>query len=612
MLKKHTDKNSNPLRDMPRYLEAFRRHLGLRVYTMFFLTMLAILMEAVGIMLFVPIMKNFGEASGGFDKEGDVNIVESYTYSLIEATGLPESIVGVIIVTIAVFIIKGLLVLLALGYSAYLKTQLLEKLKKTMFSFYKKMHYSYYSDRDTGHFINVINEQINRSIQSFSFLVQLGSQMVSGALYILLSFFISWRFGLSSVITAVFLVFTLRGLAARIRIHSRKNAKENGTLASNLIEFLHSFKYLTATAKSGDLQDKVELSVGKLCYHEMRIGLANAFIQAVREPVGVVLIMCIVYFQVVYIGENIDLILVSVLLFYRGIGSMFSVQANWQRTLEYIGSMELVDKEIEQIKNNLEKSGPKDISTLSKSITLKDLTFSYLKNKPEGLINNINIKIKANEMVAFVGPSGSGKTTIIDLILMILKPQKGEVLIDGIPSEEINLSSWRKQVGYVTQDGVIFNGTILENIGGIDCNASDKETLKKVKSAAKQANILSFIEDLPQGFETNVGEKGVRLSGGQRQRLFIARELYRKPSLLIFDEATSALDSSSEAEIIKSINSLKGKITIIVIAHRLSTIKNSDRIFIMESGRLVEEGTYSGLVKNSNSKFSTMVALQKI
>ena len=108
MLKKHTDKNSNPLRDMPIYLEAFRRHLGLRVYTMFFLTMLATLMEAVGIMLFVPIMKNFGVASGGFDKEGDVNIVESYTYSLIEATGLPESIVGVIIVTIAVFIIKGL------------------------------------------------------------------------------------------------------------------------------------------------------------------------------------------------------------------------------------------------------------------------------------------------------------------------------------------------------------------------------------------------------------------------------------------------------------------------------------------------------------------------
>ena len=112
-------------------------------------------------------------------------------------------------------------------------------------------------------------------------------------------------------------------------------------------------------------------------------------------------------------------------------------------------------------------------------------------------------------MVAFAGPSGSGKTTIIDLILMILKPQKGEVLIDGIPSEEINLSSWRKQVGYVTQDGVIFNGTVLENIGGIDCNASDEETFKKVKNAAKQANILSFIEDLPQGFETNVGERGI-------------------------------------------------------------------------------------------------------
>jgi ABC-type multidrug transport system fused ATPase/permease subunit len=611
-LKKRTGKNSNPLRDMPKYLEAFRHHLGLRVYSMFFLTMLATLMEAVGIMLFVPILKNFGEASGGFDKETDVGIVESYTYSLIEAIGLPESIVGVIIVTIAVFIIKGILVFLALGYNVYLKTQLLEKLKKTMFSFYKKMDYSYYVNKDTGHFINVINEQINRSIQSFSFLVQLGSQMVNGILYILLSFFISWKFGLSSVIIAVCLVFIFRGLTARIRIHSRINAKENGKLASKLIEFLHSFKYLTATAKSGDLQDKVELSVRKLCYHEMRIGLSNAFIQAMREPVGVVLIMCVVYFQVVYIGENISLILVSILLFYRGIGSMFSVQANWQRTLEYIGSMELVDKEIELIKDNLEKSGAKDVSKLSKSISLKDLTFSYVKNKQEGQINNINIEIKANEMIAFAGPSGSGKTTIIDLILMILKPQKGEVLIDGIPSEEINLSSWRKQVGYVTQDGVIFNGTILENIGGIDCNASDEETFKKVKSAAKQANILSFIEELPQGFDTNVGERGLRLSGGQRQRLFIARELYREPSLLIFDEATSALDSSSEMEIIDSINSLKGKVTIIIIAHRLSTITNSDRIFIIETGRIVEVGTYSGLVNNGNSKFSTMVGLQKV
>ena len=219
-------------------------------------------------------------------------------------------------------------------------------------------------------------------------------------------------------------------------------------------------------------------------------------------------------------------------------------------------------------------------------------------------------------MVAFAGPSGSGKTTIIDLILMILKPQKGEVLIDGVSGEEINLASWRKQVGYVTQDGVIFNGTILNNIAGINLNVSDnvsdKETLKKVKNAARQANILDFIEDLPQGFETNVGERGVRLSGGQRQRLFIARELYREPSVLIFDEATSALDSSSESEVIESINILKGKITIIVIAHRLSTITNSDRIFIMESGRVVEEGTYSDLVNNSNSKFSTMVGLQNI
>ena len=195
---------------------------------------------------------------------------------------------------------------------------------------------------------------------------------------------------------------------------------------------------------------------------------------------------------------------------------------------------------------------------------------------------------------------------------MILKPQKGEVLIDGISSDEINLSSWRKQVGYVTQDGVIFHGSILENIAGLDCNVADKETLKKARSVAKNANILDFIENLAHGFETNVGERGVRLSGGQRQRLFIARELFREPSLLIFDEATSALDSESEIEIIETINGLKGKITIILIAHRLSTIKNCDNIFIMESGRVVEEGSYMDLISNRKSRFSRMVRLQNI
>ena len=178
MLNNRTVKNSNPLRDMPKYLEAFRHHLGLKVYSMFFLTMLATLMEAVGIMLNRPHYEKLWRGFRGFNKERDLGLVEGYTYSFIEATGLPESIVGIIIVTIAVFIIKGCLVFFALGYSAYLKTQLLEKLKKTMFSFYRKMEYSYYVNKETGHFINVINEQINRSIQSFSFLVQLGSQMV--------------------------------------------------------------------------------------------------------------------------------------------------------------------------------------------------------------------------------------------------------------------------------------------------------------------------------------------------------------------------------------------------------------------------------------------------
>ena len=218
--------------------------------------------------------------------------------------------------------------------------------------------------------------------------------------------------------------------------------------------------------------------------------------------------------------------------------------------------------------------------------------------------------VPKGRIVEIYGPESSGKTTLVDLITLTHQQQKGDIIIDGTNSSEINQSSWKKQIGYVSQDTIIFDDTIGNNISMWQDNLNDKETYNKLRDAAKKANILNFIESLEKGFNTVVGDRGILLSGGQKQRIFIARELFRNPNILILDEATSALDSESEKNIQDSIESLKGKITVIIIAHRLSTIKKVDNIYLLDKGKIIEKGSYDDLKNDNNSKFSEIVELQ--
>ena len=195
----------------------------------------------------------------------------------------------------------------------------------------------------------------------------------------------------------------------------------------------------------------------------------------------------------------------------------------------------------------------------------------------------------------------------------MLEPSSGRLVIDNIPSQSIQLDSWRSQIGYVSQDTIVFDDSIANNISlWGDQFDSKSDILSEIKIAAKKAHLHDFIVSLPSGYETLVGERGVKLSGGQRQRLFIARELFRRPNVMILDEATSALDSESERAIQASIDEMKGKITLILIAHRLSTIKNVDIIHVISKGKIVESGSFQELTEKPDSLFGKMVEMQKI
>ena len=604
--------NRNPARDIPLYLRIFQTYLGRRIYLIFGLTLIAGLAEGVGVLMLLPLLQTLGASTSTEIAPAELYGISGFLNEMLAGLGLKDATVSVLLIITMAFVLKGVLTLSALGFGAYLRGKLLRELKGRMFDYYSKMNYGFYVSSDTGHFINLINEQTTRALQSFSFLTVFGTFSVNAIVYLGLGFLVAWRFGLMALVVGFLLFVLFRTLSNYVRALSRETAEENGHLAKLLIQTLQAFKYLTSTGQTQGMKESITTSIGRLTDYQIRTGIAQAFTQAVREPLAVIFIMGIVLVQLVFLHQPLTPILVSILLFYRGLGSVLMMQSYWQNTLEFIGSMELVHKEFESLLTNQERVGTQLIGPLTQAVEFINVKFSYSEQLGDA-ITGVTLDIPARTSIALVGESGAGKSTIVDLLTLMLKPQTGQILIDGVSGDQIELSSWRKQIGYVLQDTVVFDDTIANNISLWAGDTNNDALLdKRIRDAAKQANISHFIETLADGYDTLVGDRGVRMSGGQRQRLFIARELFRKPNLLILDEATSALDSESERAIQESIDELKGHITVVIIAHRLSTIRNVDRIYVFDQGKLVEQGRYEELRDSCDSKFGRLVALQAL
>jgi ABC-type multidrug transport system fused ATPase/permease subunit len=586
------------------YLKIFQIYLGRRMHYLFLLSLFIGLIESVGILLLIPVFQGFDNKDIG--QGGDE--ISIYIYEVLLKLGLSDSTVTVLSIIALVFIIKGLLLFMTLSYDAYLRSQLIKELRRDLYKLYNNMEYEHFTTKDTGYFINIINGQIKSTLVSFDSLITFVTQFIYALVYVSIAFAIAWNFGLMVLFIGFFLFFFFKFINRYVVKLSRNVAAEEGNLTKLLIQALHAFKYLIATDQNNRFIYKINKSIKHLANYQMRSGLAYAFTSSVREPITVTSMIAIMIIQLTINEQPLAPILVSMLLYYRGLNSILGIQSSWQRTLESIGSMEMVHQEFESQKKHQVRGGKSTMQKFKKHIRLENVFFRYRSNV-NNIINNVNVKIIANTSVAFIGHSGSGKSTLIDLITLIIKPSSGMVLLDGINSNDIDLSSWRSQIGFVSQETIIFDDSIANNI----CLSDDrvKYSMTDIVAAAKKAHLNEFIESLPNGYETMVGDRGMLLSGGQKQRLFIARELYRNPKILILDEATSALDSESESKIQNSIDELKGKVTVIIIAHRLSTIKNVDYVYVLNDGEIVESGSYSNLRDNSLSNLNKLIKLQR-
>jgi len=248
---------------------------------------------------------------------------------------------------------------------------------------------------------------------------------------------------------------------------------------------------------------------------------------------------------------------------------------------------------------------PKLINSFNDTIEFRNVSFHY-DDSPELILDNVNFKVKRGEIIALVGPSGGGKTTLVDLIPRFHDPTDGSILIDGVDIKEIKIENLRNMMGIVTQETFLFNESIKKNIAyGLGNYPEDK-----IFEASKTANAHNFICELPEGYETIIGERGVKISGGQRQRISIARALLKNPPIMIFDEATSALDNESELLVQEAIDRMMVNRTTFVIAHRLSTIRNASRIIVIDSGKIVQMGKHEELIEDVNGLYKKFYEMQ--
>ena len=385
--------------------------------------------------------------------------------------------------------------------------------------------------------------------------------------------------GIFGSLMAIFVFILFKKLSANLKIMSIKNSMLTNQITQTAIEGVHNFKYLKSTNLFGHFNNKIKVFMIELKKLNIYNGIAEGFVISIREPILATILCVILYIQISTLELAVANSLVAMLLFYRGMNAVFNSQRTWQNLLEHSGSIDVIDGELrefedysENVNNGVEL--PYDWS----DIIFNRVTYR-LPSDNKLLLNDVSFTIKRNSLTVIMGASGSGKTTLVDILVGLLKPTSGSIIIGGLDTSGVNLASLRSKIGYVSQDTVAFSDTIANNVSSwnIDNDCSEVQ-MTRLRAACEKAKILDVICGLRNGFQTELGDRGTTFSGGQRQRMFLAREIYREPEILILDESTSALDSETERLVFDAVSELKGKTTIICITHRASLAEKADNI----------------------------------
>jgi len=472
-----------------------------------------------------------------------------------------------------------------------LKTQfaMVKSMAVETFNAFFSASWHFFNTQRYGSILNTLTREIDIVRSAFASVGLMLSDILRAVFYVAVPFYISWKITVIAVVLGSFFVLPFMFLN-RVSYKLGKGSTVSSNKVMELIhESLNAAKVILGYGKHLLYMRRFNEVFSERCNYEIKSYALKNATPKIFEPLGWVAIMITMYISSEYykltIAEMgiIGYALLRLLPMIGGFTSIKHVIISNYPSYEQVAYMNKLACE------NIQENGNVIFDRIDDGIEYKGISFSYPGHKP--VLNDINMTIKKGKMTAIVGESGSGKSTLIDLLIRFYEPDKGVILADEKPLQEFDIYSFRRHVGYVPQDTILLNDTVRNNL----LWSNEKATEKDIVEVCKLANADEFIMDLSDGYNTVVGERGVRLSGGERQRIALARALLRKPELLILDEATSALDSRSELLIKNAIENIAHKTTLVVIAHRLSTIVNADIIYVLQKGRIVEQGNYDSL-----------------
>lgn len=590
---------------LKKYFESlayYYSYLGYRIVIIVAFSIFVGILDGFGLAMFLPLLQMVNDPGA---VESDSLGGLSFLLEFLDNLGLSLNLATVLGFMIILFFLKGLM---QYGNGVYRMLTLQKFIKKIRFQNIKGMNnlaYKYFVSADVGRIQNTLTGEVDRVAISFAnyfYAVQFGVMVI---VYMAFAFRMDPQFAVMVSIGGILTNFLYKNLYKKTKGASRLLTGENNIFQSLIIQNVGNYKYLKATGSLNKYGQKLKESVLKIEKSNVRIGILDSILIAAREPLLITVVVIVIYVQTEVMGSSLGQILFSLLFFYRALNFLMQMQARWNKFLGVSGSLENMQAFSEELKENKEEKSKNPLEESLENLTLQDVSFNYGEIQ---VLKNINLKIIRNETVAFVGESGSGKTTLVNIIAGLLPVDKGDYFINDHKSHELRIESFQEKIGYITQDPVIFNDTLYNNVTFWDDRPENKE---RFWMALQQAAILDFVNSLPEKEQTILGNNGVNLSGGQKQRLSIARELFKEVEILILDEATSALDSETEKEIQKNIDDLKGNYTILIVAHRISTIKNADRIIVMKNGSIENIGNFQELMSNS-VKFKKMVELQEV
>ncbi len=515
--------------------------------------------------------------------EDEPSLPEQLALDVVAALGLEPTLTTLLGLGVGMIAVKAGIVLLANRQVGYTVAHVATDLRLNLVRAVMESRWRYYLSQPVGKLSNAMATEAHRASEGFYHGAVMATQTISAVIYASLALLISWQ---ASLIALLFGGFLLGLLHFLIRMAGGAGRRQTGLLKSLLsvmTDQLGAVKPLKAMGRENHVDDMLSNQTRQLKKALKNQVFAKAALIALQEPMLAILVGVGFFFFLVQMHMPMATVMIMIFLIARSVNHLAKGQRAWQHMALSESAYWSLSATIAEARAQTEPPRGFRTPTLEHHIRFRDVTFHY---ESRAVLHALNLTLKAGQLSVVAGPSGSGKTTLIDLVAGLLHPDQGRIEIDGIDLAEIDHRRWRRLIGYVPQDPLLINDSVLRNLtlGDPDLGPADAE------QALRMADAWEFVRTLPEGLETALGERGGRLSGGQRQRLAIARALIHRPRLLILDEATSNLDSEAEAAVVATISQLKGKLTMLAVSHDEALVEAADAVIRLRDGR-IEHGS---------------------